>query len=236
MRATRSTDSTHIADPARRRRFLGLRMKSSTRRFGILAVLVAMTVSVGAAVWNLDSPRTIVAFGDSYFSGYGVEPEESFPSRLEAALHERGYRMRVVNAGVPGETIADGLARLDQALARKPDLIILELGANDAEQGLDPTISRKNLDRMLAKIHAAHVHVLLCGATAPAEMGEAYQARFDPIYAALATKHRVPLYPDVLEGVAFDSDLIQDDGEHPNPKGVQVMVNRMLPAVESIFH
>ncbi len=228
MRIHRPTDPTRSAAPERRRRFL-------TRRRGLAAVVVLGAAIAGTVLWKVETPRTILAFGDSYFSGYGVEPEESFPSRLEAALHEHGYRARVLNLGVPGETIADGLDRLDDALARKPDLIILEFGANDAEQGLDPVVSRKNLDRMLAKIRAAHVHVLLCGTTAPAEMGPTYQARFDPIFTALARKHRVPLYPDVLDGVAADSDLIQDDGEHPNPKGVQVMVDRMLPAVESIF-
>jgi acyl-CoA thioesterase-1 len=223
-----STDQNRFAALARRLRF-------SKRRSGIVCAIVLVGAIAGTTIWNLETPRTILAFGDSYFSGYGVDPEESFPSRLEAALHQHGYRARVLNLGVPGETIADGLERLDDALARKPDLIILEFGANDAEQGLDPVVSRKNLDRMLAKIRAAHVHVLLCGTTAPAEMGQAYQARFDPIFTALARKHRVPLYPDVLDGVAADSDLIQDDGEHPNPRGVQVMVDRMLPAVEGIF-
>ena len=134
---------------------------------------------------------------------------------------------------MPGETIADGLVRLDQALAAKPDLIILELGANDAEQGLDPAISRANLDIMLARIRAAHVRVLLCGTLAPPDFGEDYQASFNPIYPALAAKHRVPLYPFILDGVASNADLIQDDGEHPNPQGVRVMVERMLPAVET---
>ena len=142
----------------------------------------------------------------------------------------------MINEGVPGETIADGLVRLEKTLASKPDLIILELGANDAEQGLDPAVSKANLDIMLKRIQAAHVRVLLCGAVAPASFGEEYQASFDPIYPAMAAKHRVPLYPSILEGVAQDASLIQDDGEHPNQKGVQVMVDRILPVVEQALH
>ncbi len=188
----------------------------------------------GAVLLNPTTPRTIVAFGDSYFSGYGLDPGDSFPERFEQALREHGHNVRVLNQGVPGETIADGLARLDDALKTKPALIILELGANDAELQLDPAVSRANLDLMLARIRAAHVRVLLCGALAPIEYGEDYEESFNPIFASLAAKHRVPLYPYILDGVSSDSDLIQDDGEHPNEKGVQVMVDRILPVVEKI--
>jgi acyl-CoA thioesterase-1 len=194
--------------------------------------LFGLLVLTGAVTYNPIPPRTIVAFGDSYFSGYGLKPGDSFPSQFERALKARGYHARVINAGVPGETIADGLARLDRVLKAKPDLIILELGANDGEQRLDPDISRANLDKLLARIRAAHVRVLLCGALAPAEFGEEYQASFDPIFPSLAAKHGVPLYPFILEGVSAEPGLIQGDGEHPNRDGVRVMVDRILPVVE----
>jgi len=200
------------------------------RAHALVAALAGLTLT--GAVASNPVPRKIVAFGDSYFSGYGVQPDESFPAQLERALRTRGHWTRVVNAGVPGETIADGLARLDKTLAQKPDLIILELGANDAEMELDPVISRANLDLMIDRIRAAHIPVLLCGAQAPAEFGEAYQASFNPIFPTLAAKHQVPLYPFILDGVARNVDLIQQDGEHPNVKGVRVMVERMLPAIE----
>jgi len=200
------------------------------RSHALVASLAAMTV-IGA-VASSPAPKTIVAFGDSYFSGFGVEPEQSFPAQLERALRARGHNARVINSGVPGETIEDGLRRLDATLAARPDLIILELGANDGEQGLDPAVSRANLDSMIARIREAHVRVLLCGAEAPDEFGETYRASFDPIFPAMAAKHQVPLYPFVLDGVARNADLIQEDGEHPNVKGVRVMVDRMLPAIE----
>jgi acyl-CoA thioesterase-1 len=198
---------------------------------------LALTTLTGAMIYGGQAPKkVIVAFGDSYFSGYGLDPQNSFPAQFEKAMRARGHKARVINAGVPGETIADGLVRLDKTLKTKPDLIILELGANDAEQGLDPAVSKANLDMMLQRIKAAHVRVLLCGAVAPASFGEEYQASFDPIYPDMAAKHRVPLYPSILEGVSSDSSLIQDDGEHPNQHGVEVMVDRMLPVVEQALH
>lgn len=210
--------------------------KTYAARRNMIIGAIALVTLTGAVAYHPVPQRTIVAFGDSYFSGYGLDPTNSFPVQFEKALRSRGHKARVINEGVPGETIADGLVRLDRTLATKPDLIILELGANDAEQGLDPAISKANLDIMLHRINAAHVRVLLCGAVAPATFGEEYQASFDPIYPAMAAKHRVPLYPSILEGVASNANLIQDDGEHPNPKGVQVMVDRILPVVEQALH
>ena len=193
---------------------------------------LALVMLTGAVAYQRAPQRIIVAFGDSYFSGYGLDPTHSFPVQFEKALRAHGHKARVINAGVPGETIADGLARLDKTLKTKPDLIILELGANDAEQKLDPAVSQANLDIMLQRIKAAHVRVLLCGAVAPTEFGEEYQASFNPIYPAMAAKHHVALYPSILEGVSSNADLIQGDGEHPNQKGVEVMVDRILPVVE----
>lgn len=223
-------------DADARRRSFTLWAKTHMVPRNIVVGTLALVTLTGFVAYHPVPQRTIVAFGDSYFSGYGLDPTNSFPAQFEKALRSRGHKARVINAGVPGETIADGLVRLDRTLASKPDLIILELGANDAEQGLDPAVSEANLDIMLRRIQAAHVRVLLCGAVAPASFGEEYQASFDPIYPAMAAKHRVLLYPSILEGVASDASLIQDDGEHPNQKGVQVMVDRILPVVEQALH
>jgi acyl-CoA thioesterase-1 len=217
------------------RRLIGWTKSRPARRSLAVGALAILSLT-GAVAYNPIPQRTIVAFGDSYFSGYGLDPTDSFPVQFEKALRSHGHKARVINEGVPGETIADGLVRLDKTLASKPDLIILELGANDAERGLDPAVSKANLDIMLNRIRAAHVRVLLCGAVAPASLGEEYQASFDPIYPAMAAKHRVPLYPSILEGVAQDASLIQGDGEHPNQKGVEVMVDRILPVVEQALH
>ena len=194
-----------------------------------IALLLALLLPAPAA---MAAPATVLAFGDSLFAGYGLPPGDSFPAQLERALKADGREIRVINAGVSGDTTADGVARLDWSLAEKPDLVVLELGANDALRGLDPARARANLDQLLARLKAAGLPVLLVGMLAPRNLGPAYAAQFDPIYPELARKYGVPLYPFVLEGVALDPNLIQADGMHPNAKGVAIMVKRMLPMVE----
>ncbi len=162
-------------------------------------------------------------------------PEQAFPARLEAWLREHGVAARVVNAGVSGDTTTDGLARLDWALADKPDLVILALGANDALRGIDPATVRDNLDKMVQKIKAAGAKVLLLGMLAPPNWGEAYDRAFDQIFPELARAHDAALYPFFLEGVAMKPDLNQPDGLHPNEHGVAVLVDRIGPVVAGLI-
>jgi len=177
----------------------------------------------------------ILGFGDSLTAGYGVTAAQAFPARLEAWLHERGIAARVVNAGVSGDTTAGGLARLDWALADKPDLVILALGANDALRGIEPSTVRDNLDKMIVKIEAAGAKVLLLGMLAPPNWGEEYKRAFDGIFPELAHSHHLPLYPFFLEGVAMKPELNQPDGLHPNEKGVAVLVDRIAPVVAGLI-
>jgi acyl-CoA thioesterase-1 len=137
----------------------------------------------------------------------------------------------VIDAGVSGDTTAGGLARLDWALADRPDLVILELGANDMLRGVDPAVTRANLDQMLAKLRASGARVLLAGMRAAPNLGTQYGAEFEAIYAELSEKYRVPLYPFFLEGVATEPSLNQPDGLHPNAAGVAEIVRRILPQV-----
>jgi len=192
-------------------------------------IVTLLTIAVPPA---FAAPATILAFGDSLFAGYGLSPADGFPAQLERALRDGKHDVRVINAGVSGDTTADGVARLAWSLADKPDLVLLELGSNDALRGLDPDRARANLDTLLGQITAAHIPVVLVGMLAPRNLGPAYQAKFDPIYPDLARKYGVPLYPFILDGVALDPTLSQADGMHPNSKGVAIIVNRMLPLVE----
>ena len=173
----------------------------------------------------------ILDFGDSLTAGYGLAPEQAFPARLEAALRREGIEARVVNGGVSGDTTAGGLARLEWALADKPDLVILALGANDALRGIDPAVVRDNLDKMIRKIEAMGAKVLLVGMLAPPNWGAEYKSAFDRIFPELARAHDVPLYSFFLEGVAMKPELNQPDGLHPNERGVAVLVGRLAPVV-----
>lgn len=195
---------------------------------------------VGLALVAATSPAVaettkILVLGDSLTSGFGLRSEESFPAKLEAKLGGGGLDVRVVNAGVAGDTTAGGLARLDWALADKPDLVILELGANDALRGIDPDRVRANLDKIIAKMQTSGAKLLLAGMRAPPNWGEEYQDKFDRIYPELARARDVPLYPFFLDGVATKPELNQPDGLHPNERGVAAVVDRIAPVVARLI-
>jgi acyl-CoA thioesterase-1 len=177
----------------------------------------------------------ILGFGDSLTAGFGLPAAQAFPARLEAWLHDRGIAARVVNAGVSGDTTAGGVARLDWALADKPDIVILALGANDALRGVDPAAVRSNLDKMITKIEASGAKILLLGMLAPPNWGEEYKRAFDGIFPELAQAHHLPLYPFFLEGVAMKPELNQPDGLHPNERGVAVLVDRIAPVIADLI-
>ena len=177
----------------------------------------------------------VLALGDSLTAGYGLSPAAAYPARLEAALRDAGFAVRIINAGVSGDTSAGGLARLDWALAEGPDAAIVALGANDGLRGLDPAATFANLDAIVARLKAAGVRVLLAGMKAPPNLGREYGAEFGAVYARLAAKHDVALYPFLLDGVAAEPALNQDDGIHPNARGVEVVVARILPFVKALL-
>jgi len=150
-------------------------------------------------------------------------------------LRQDNYAVKVFNAGVSGDTSQGGLSRLDWALADQPDLVIIELGANDAMRGLQPRQTRQNLDNILSQLRQKNVQALLTGMKAPRNLGKQYYHQFDRIYADLAFKHQVPFYPFFLEGVAGVPGLNQPDGIHPTLAGVNVIVQRIRPLVEEVL-
>jgi acyl-CoA thioesterase-1 len=194
----------------------------------ILALLLLACGPAGARMLQ------IVDIGDSLTAGFGLPEEEAFPARLEARLKAQGLNVHIANAGVSGDTTAAGPALLDWALADKPDLVILALGANDALRGTPAAEVKANLDKMIEKIQASGAKLLLLGMLAPPNWGKDYQEAFDRIYTDLAQRHHVTLYPFFLEGVAMNPDLNQPDGLHPNEKGVGVLVDRIAPVVEKL--
>lgn len=181
------------------------------------------------------APVKILALGDSLTAGYGLPDADAFTTRLQQALKDKGYDVQVINAGVSGDTTAGGRARLDWALGDQPDVAVVELGANDGLRGLDPVSTRENLDAILTTMKARKVPTLLAGMYAPRNLGREYGDRFNAIYPELAAKHDVPLYPFFLEGVALDPKLNQEDGMHPNAKGVAIVVDGILPHLTALI-
>lgn len=177
-------------------------------------------------------PLRLVAFGDSLTAGLGLPAKDAFPAKLQAALKAKGHDVVIENAGVSGDTTTAGLARLDWSIPDGTQGVILELGANDALRGLDPAIAEKSLDAILARLKERKIPVLLAGMVAPPNLGGSYGERFNAIYPRLAAKYDVPLYPFFLDGVAGQGKLNQSDGVHPTAAGVDVIVERITPAVE----
>jgi acyl-CoA thioesterase-1 len=194
-----------------------------------VAFLAATGMRAGAA-----APIHIVALGDSLTAGYGLADKNGFVPALQAALAKTGIAAVVANAGVSGDTAADGLARLDWSVPQGTDAVIVELGANDMLRGIAPAVTRAALDAILQRLTQRHIFVLLCGMRAAPNLGADYAQAFERIYPDLAAKYRVPLYPFFLDGVAGNLNLEQADGMHPNPAGVAVIVSRILPMAQDL--
>jgi len=194
-----------------------------------LCLAAALISQAEAQTVPASSAIKIVVLGDSLAAGLGVKPEQSFPARLEAGLKAEGRDVTIVNQGVSGDTTAGGLDRVDWLLGDKPDIVLLELGANDALRGLDPALAERNLAAVIEKLKAAGVTVWLAGMMAPRNFGPEYVASFDGLYKRLSDKYQVPLYPFILDGVAQDPALNQADGLHPNVKGAQIIADKLLP-------
>jgi acyl-CoA thioesterase-1 len=193
----------------------------------LLAVLVASTA------WG--APIRILMLGTSLTQGYGLPPGAEIPALLQAKLKAAGIDAQMVNAGVSGDTSADGLSRLDWSLADHPDAAIVELGSNDALRGILPAQTEKNLSGILAKLKAQHIPTLLLGMKAPRNLGPEYGHAFDSIYPQLAKRYGAMLYPFVLDGVALNPKLNQSDGMHPNTAGAKIIADRIFPDVKALI-
>ncbi len=199
----------------------------------LLCLIAWLGTAERPATAAADGRPVILALGDSLTAGYGLALEDSFPSQLEAALARAGVSARVVNGGVSGDTTAGGLARLDWLLADRFDLVIVALGANDGLRGLDPEVTRRNLDEIITRIRASGAHVLLAGMRAPPNLGAQYGAAYAALFEELAEKHGTAYYPFFLDGVAANPALNQEDGIHPTAAGIGVIVENIVPVVSA---
>ena len=189
----------------------------------------------GTTAAMAEQPVRIVVLGDSLVAGLGLKQSDAFPAQLERALKARGHAVEVINAGVSGDTTANGLARLAWAVPERTDAVILELGANDTLRGLDPGQAKANLEKIITALKGSGAEVLIAGMFAPRSLGKDYVRSFEGIYPELASKHGLILYPFFLDGVATDPKLNLDDGMHPNPRGVAEITKKILPSVEQLI-
>ena len=207
-------------------------------RWSILLAVLAISAAAARPAPAVPAPASrplIFAFGDSLTAGYGLEPGLGFAPQLQATLRRHGIAATVADGGVSGDTSQAGRARLGwtlDGLPRKPDLVIVELGANDMLRGLDPRLTRANLDAILAELERRRIPVLLAGMRAAPNLDPAYIASFEKLYPELAAKHRAALYPFFLDGVAGQQGMVQGDAMHPTFAGIKTIVTRMMPTVK----
>lgn len=202
------------------------------RRVNIMAYFVGLFLSFQVSA---EEPIKIVMLGDSLTAGYGLVKGQSVPAQLERALRAESINVKIINAGVSGDTSAGGLARISWALAGQPKGLIIELGANDGLRGLDPKQTFRNLNAIIEHALSARIEVLLAGMLAPPNLGLEYGEDFNSVYPLLARHHGVELYPFYLEGIVADPILNLEDGLHPNEKGVAVIVKNLIPKVKSLI-
>jgi len=213
-------------------RYGGFTAAVNSRMAAFLALLLCLAALTPVLTAHAQTePVKLAILGDSLAAGYGLAPAQAFPTRLQTALKDKGRNVTVINHGVSGDTTAGGLERIDWMMADKPDIVMVELGGNDMLRALDPGATEKNLDAIIGKLKQAGATVWLVGMLAPRNFGPEYVKQFDGIFKKLADKHAVPLYPFFLDGVAQDPALNQPDGIHPNARGVDVIVERILPFV-----
>jgi acyl-CoA thioesterase-1 len=202
-----------------------------------VALLVAALLCVVALAKSeaKEQEMVIVALGDSLTAGFGLPESESFPAKLEAALKAQGRNVTVVDAGVSGDTVSAALARLDWALPPNASAVIVELGGNDALQGLPPAEIEASLAKILERLKAKGLPVLIAGMESPRNMGKDYVDQFHAIFSSLAQRYDAVFYPFFLDGVALDAGLMQEDAIHPNAKGVDRIVQGILPKVDELL-
>ena len=209
-----------------------IRLVCCRAAFGLFYVIIGTTTIQPAFA---EQPPVLLVLGDSLVAGHGLPQGKAFPDVLGQMLEQVGVDVRIINSGVSGDTTAGGLARLDWSLADNPNAVIIVLGGNDLLRGLDPAASYSNLDKIIDRLKASNVSVLLAGMQAPRNLGADYADEFDVIYKNLAQRHNVLLYPFFLDGVALQPTMNQPDGMHPNKHGVKRIAARILPIVRSLL-
>jgi acyl-CoA thioesterase-1 len=183
-----------------------------------------------------DTRPVIAVFGDSLSAGFGVEPGKSYPDDLQRLIDAAGYRYRIVNLGVSGDTTTDGVERLPEVLAIHPAIAIVEFGGNDGLRGLPVTSTQQNLAEMVQELQKASAQIVLAGMTLPRNYGPEYIHSFEQVYVDLSRKYKVSRIPFLLEGVGGHPDLMQPDGIHPTADGAEIVAHNVMKYLQPLLH
>ena len=211
--------------------------KQLGRRLGIIWLVIFCSTSLVCAALSASQPQTILFLGDSITAGYGLEPSQAFPARIQEKIDAKGWRFKVINAGQSGDTSAGGLSRMDWLLRNRVDVLFLELGANDGLRGLPVETTRKNLQAIIDRTRAKYpeVRIVLAGMKVPPNMGRDYGQRFEAIFSEIAKKNKTALITFVLEGVGGVRELNLPDGMHPTPKGHEIVALNVWKVLEPVL-
>ena len=182
-----------------------------------------------------DGRPIIVALGDSLTAGNGVDDNQNYPSKLQRKLDAAGYSYRVVNAGISGETWAQGLDRVEQVAALHPAIVIVELGANDGLRGLPIETTRRNIAAVVSRCQSAGAKVILAGMEMPPNYGPQYTSAFRNVFKSVASECHAVLIPFFLEGVGGHAELNQDDGIHPTAEGYDIVLENVWKALKPLL-
>jgi len=197
----------------------------------VFPVVIALSAFLlaGAEVTDHNDPRRVIIFGDSITAGYGLDQDQAFPAILQEKVEELDLDVEVINAGVSGETSAGGLRRIDWVLQRELDVFVLELGGNDGLRGIDPEVTKQNLQQIMDKVWASYPdsRIILAGMEAPPNMGDSYTSRFRQIFSELAESNNVIFMPFILEDVGGEPELNQSDGIHPTAEGHEIIAENL---------
>ena len=180
---------------------------------------------------NAQDPIKIMLYGDSLMAGYGLPQKDNLASELSREIKSNDSTISFINASISGNTSKNGLSRVDWSLGDNPNIVILCLGANDMLRGLDPSLTKKNLDSIINKFINNKAIIILAGMQSPESMGSKYKKEFDAIYPDLSTQYNLIFMPFLLEGVALEKELLQADFKHPNAKGIRVMADNLNPYI-----
>ncbi len=196
-------------------------------------IFAAFLLATG--VYAADTRPVIAAYGDSLSAGFGLETGKSYPDVLQHLIDAAGYRYRVVNLGVSGDTTTDGVERLPTVLAVKPSIVILEFGANDGLRGLPVASTKQNLAKIIEALQKANVRVVLAGMTLPRNYGPEYIHSFEQIFVDLAKQYKLVRIPFFLEGVGGHPELTQGDGLHPTVEGTRIVAGTVMKYVQPLL-